>query len=148
MVQKIYSNMRPAPCTNTHHDVTDLANHEMVENTKTWISWEWNIAFLWNKKVLNLCLRWHILGSYHFVVELTFKVSWICFLLSFWNDVCLFKIVNGLSTVLQKILVTFSWFKFFSLNLAFLLLELPLGFFTVSNYHNQILQTTYETEEW
>ena len=22
-------------CTNTHHDVTDLVNHEMVKNTKT-----------------------------------------------------------------------------------------------------------------
>ena len=25
-------------CTNTHHDVTDLVNHGIVKNTKTWIS--------------------------------------------------------------------------------------------------------------
>ena len=25
------------------------------------------------KKILNLCLRWHILQSYHFVAEVTFK---------------------------------------------------------------------------
>ena len=45
-------------CTNTHPDVTDLVNHDgMVKNTKNWISWEWNIIFLWNKKILNLCFR-------------------------------------------------------------------------------------------
>ena len=47
----------------------------MVKNTKTWISWERNIIFLQNKKVLNLCLRWHILKNYRFVAEVTFK--WI-----------------------------------------------------------------------
>ena len=45
----------------------------MVKNTKTWISWERNIIFLRNKKILNLCLRWHILRSYRFVAEVTFK---------------------------------------------------------------------------
>ena len=45
----------------------------MVKNTKTWISWERNIIFLRNKKILNLCLRWHILRSYHFVAEVTLK---------------------------------------------------------------------------
>ena len=60
-------------CTNTHRDVTDLVNHGMVKNTKTWISWERNIIFLRNKKILNLCFRWHILRSYCFVVEVTFK---------------------------------------------------------------------------
>ena len=60
-------------CANTHHDVTNLVNHWMVKNTKTWISWEWNITFLWNKKIVNLCLKWHILRSYRFVVEVTFK---------------------------------------------------------------------------
>ena len=73
MVQKIYSKLHPVPCANTHHDVTDMLNHGMVENTKTWISWERNITFLQNKKILNLCLRWHILRSYCFVVEVTFK---------------------------------------------------------------------------
>ena len=37
----------------------------MVKNPKTWISQEQNITFLW-KKILNLCLRWHILRIYHF----------------------------------------------------------------------------------
>ena len=70
MVQKIYSKMHPASSTNTHHDVTDLVKHGMVKNTKTWISWERNIAFL-QKKILNLPLRWHIWRSYCFVAEKT-----------------------------------------------------------------------------
>ena len=60
-------------CANTHHDITDLVNHEMVKNAKNWISWEQNIAFLQNKKILNMCFRWHVLRSYHFVAEVTFK---------------------------------------------------------------------------
>ena len=35
--------------------------------------WEWNIIFPGNKKILNLCLRWYILRSYHFVAEVNFK---------------------------------------------------------------------------
>ena len=53
---------------------TDSVNHGMVKNTKTWISWEQNIIFLQNKKILNLCPRWHVQRSYHFVVEVTFKL--------------------------------------------------------------------------
>ena len=56
-------------CTTTHHDITDLVIHGVFENTKNWILWEQNITFLWNKKVLNLFLRWHILRSYLFVVQ-------------------------------------------------------------------------------
>ena len=41
--------MHPVSGTNNHHDVTDLENHGMVKNTKTWKSWEQNITFLWNK---------------------------------------------------------------------------------------------------
>ena len=37
------------------------------------MSRERNITFLQNKKIINLCLRQHILGSYRFVVEVTFK---------------------------------------------------------------------------
>ena len=59
--------------TSTHRDITDLVNHGMIKNTKTWINWERNIIFLWNKKNLNLCFRWHILRSYRFVAEVTFK---------------------------------------------------------------------------
>ena len=65
--------MHLASCTNTHHVVKDLVNHEMVENAKAWIPWKQNITFLQNKKSLNLCLRWHILRSYHFAAEVTFK---------------------------------------------------------------------------
>ena len=75
--------MNPVSCTNTHPNVTDLVNHEMFKNTKTRISWERNITLLWNKKILNLCLRWHILRSYRFVAEGTFtftgqQVSYPC----------------------------------------------------------------------
>ena len=76
VVQKIYSKMHPASCTNTYHDVTDLVNHRMVKNTKTWISLERNIMFLRNKKIPNLCLRWPLLRSYYFVVEVTFNYFW------------------------------------------------------------------------
>ena len=55
------------PCLmyKSHHDVSDLVNHEIVENTKTLISLVRNIIFLQNKKIINLCFRWHILRSYH-----------------------------------------------------------------------------------
>ena len=75
VVQKIYSKMHLVSCTNTHRDVTDLVNHGMVKNTKTWISWERNMIFLRNKKILTLCFRWHILRSYRFVAEVTFNSS-------------------------------------------------------------------------
>ena len=71
--QLIYSKMHPASCNNTHHDVTDLVNHGMIENTKTWICWERNITFLRNKKILNLSIVWHILRGYRFVAEITFN---------------------------------------------------------------------------
>ena len=62
-------------CTHTHDDVTDgSSNHGMAKTTKTWMSWELNITFPRNKKILNLCLRWHIFRSYRFVAEVTFKV--------------------------------------------------------------------------
>ena len=65
--------MHPVSCTNTNDDITGLVNHGMVKNTKAWISWERNITFLQNKKILHLCLRWYILRIYHFVAEVTFK---------------------------------------------------------------------------
>ena len=55
--------MHPVLCTNTHHDVTDLVNHGMVKNTKTWMSWIQSIIFLQNKKILN---RWHMTQMTHF----------------------------------------------------------------------------------
>ena len=75
VVQKIYSKMYLFSCTNTHHDVTDSVNYGMVKNTKTWISWTRNIIFLRNQKILNLCLRWHILRSYRFVAEVTLNTK-------------------------------------------------------------------------
>ena len=59
-------------CTNTHRDITDLVNHGMFKNKKLEYL-ERNIIFLGNKKILNLCFRWHILRSYPFVAEVTFK---------------------------------------------------------------------------
>ena len=50
--------MHPVSCNNTHniqYDITDLVNHEMVKNTKTWISWEQNISFPQNKKNILMC---------------------------------------------------------------------------------------------
>ena len=60
-------------CTNTHHDVTDLLNHGIVKNTKKWIYWEPSLNFLQNKKIRNMCLKWHILRSSRFVAEVTFN---------------------------------------------------------------------------
>ena len=73
MFQKIYSKVHPVLCTNTHNDATDLVNHGIVKNIKTWTSWKRNTIFLRNKKILNLSLRWHILRSYRFIVEVTVK---------------------------------------------------------------------------
>ena len=70
--------MHPASyINNIHHGVIiDLVNHRIFKNTKSWISWEWYITFLWNEKILNLCLRWQILRNYHFVAAVTFK-NWM-----------------------------------------------------------------------
>ena len=53
--------------------ISDFVNHGMVKNAETWISWEWNITFLRNEKILNLCLIWHIFRSY-FVADVTFEL--------------------------------------------------------------------------
>ena len=57
MVQKIYSKMHPVSCTNTHDDVTDLVNHGMVKNTKTWISWERNKNWNGLEHLFSLCKK-------------------------------------------------------------------------------------------
>ena len=75
VILKIYSKLYLVSWTNTHLDITDSVNHEMVQNTKTWITWEQNKIFLWNQKIINLWLRWHILRSYRFVAEVTFKLQ-------------------------------------------------------------------------
>ena len=73
VVRKICSKMHSVSCNNTHHDDTDLVNHGMYKNTKTWISWERNITFWRNKRNLNLRLRWNILSGCRFVAEVTFN---------------------------------------------------------------------------
>ena len=65
--------MHPVLCTNTHYDVTDLVNHGMVKVQKLEYLENGTYFFLRNKKILNLCLRWHILRSYRFLAEVTFK---------------------------------------------------------------------------
>ena len=72
---KKYLKIHLAPCTNTHQNITGFVNHGVFKTTKTWIFWEQNITFLQNKKVLNLCLRWHILRNYCFLVEVIFNNS-------------------------------------------------------------------------
>ena len=104
LVQKIYSKMQPVSCTNTLHDVTDLLNHGMVKNTRTGISWEQNITFLRNKKILNLCLKWHILKSYRFVAEVTFSP----FMLSVPND---FDLSNPTVTCISILVALASFCK-------------------------------------
>ena len=51
-VQNIYSKMHPVSCTNTHHDVRDLVNDGIVENSKTSKFLELNIVFYEMKKLL------------------------------------------------------------------------------------------------
>ena len=75
VVQKTYSKMYLVSYTNAHRDVTDSVKHGMTKNAKTWISWEWNVILLRNKEFLNLCLRCHILRSYHFLAEVTFNIN-------------------------------------------------------------------------
>ena len=114
VVQKICAKMHLASCTNTRHNVTDLVNNGMVKNTKTSITWEWNITFLRNKKNLNLCFRWHILTSYDLVVEVTFNVkatnNWDIFKPCFkWNT---FYSISFLEIqIYKKMWVTFSTTK-------------------------------------
>ena len=102
MVQKKYSNIHPASCTNTDHDVTDLVHHGVDKNTKTWISWEWNIiTFLRNKKkILNLSFRWQILRSYHFVADVTFKPPQNCCIMNINSDLPTHHIHPAWKTIL------------------------------------------------
>ena len=114
MVQEIYSKMRPVSCTNTHHDVTNLVNHGMNKNAKTWISRERNITFLSNKKIINLCLRWLNLRSYRFAAEITFKRSktheMLSILCTLWINVHVFFISNAFS-IQPQCCWTFFWIE-------------------------------------
>ena len=109
-----YSKMHLISCTNTHRDVTDLVNHGMVKNTKTWISWERNIIFLRYKKLLNLRFRWHILKSYRFVAEVTFRDFVKAFLKDF-ADFPLSGIVKNLIIYFAGAFWCFSHYQSFTL---------------------------------
>ena len=109
------SKMHLVSCTNTHRHITDMVNHGMVKNKKTWISWEWNIIFLQNKKVLNLCFRWHISRSYSFVAQVTFKDFVEAFLKDF-ADFPLLEIVKNLIIYFVEAFGWFSHYQFFTLH--------------------------------
>ena len=119
--------MHPVSCANTHHDITDSVNHGMIKNSKTQISWEQNITFQWNKKICNLCLRWHILRSYHFIAEVTINsgiflsvcavslgleasAKWLN-----WTPVWLFSFVN-----IKRNTIFYFFLSLFMVNLRFL----------------------------
>ena len=76
-----------------------------------------NIIFLWNKKILNLCLRWQILRSYCFVVEVTtFKQS--CFKIGYFVQ-CLercFDKSNIFTSFEKEIRVKLNFFVLFCSN--------------------------------
>ena len=55
-----------------------FGKHGIIENTKTSRSWQRDITFPWNKKILNL--KWHILRSYRFVAVATFNEIALAFL--------------------------------------------------------------------
>ena len=65
--------MHPVSRTGTHYDVTDLVNCGMVKNTKLEYLENGTQLFYEIKKIINLYLRWHVLRSYCFVAEVTFK---------------------------------------------------------------------------
>ena len=52
----------PVSCSNTHHDVIDLVNQGMVKNTKSWISRERNITFLYKTKNVLTCAHFEKLS--------------------------------------------------------------------------------------
>ena len=97
-----------------HLDVKDLADHGMIKNTKTWISWERNIIFLRYKKLLNLRVRWHILRSYRFVAEVTFRDFVKAFLKDF-ADFPLSGIVKNLIIYFAGAFWCFSHYQSFTL---------------------------------
>ena len=67
--------MSPVSSANTHHGITDLVNHGMVKNTKTWISPEQDITLLWNKKKLTCASDGTSLRSDCFGAEVTFQIK-------------------------------------------------------------------------
>ena len=90
----------------------------MVKNAKTWMSWEWNIIFLWNKEVLNLCFKWYILRSYHFVVQVTFKwfisCSWDIEVCNFADDTIPFVCdldITTLNKLEENSAIALTWFE-------------------------------------
>ena len=96
----------------------------MVRNTKTWISWERKIRFLQNKKIINLYRKWHILISYRFSTEVTFKLIFLhnitrrlflseeSLLPCPWNEIhtqC--NITSNIITYILYLIYIYKWFK-------------------------------------
>ena len=81
--------------TNTHHEVTDLVNHRMVQNAETWMSWEWNITFPQNKKCSYFF--WPV-NKFKFSLlnKLNLKELWNCILciICMWSLLCLISLCN------------------------------------------------------
>ena len=44
------------PAYHHHHDLTYSEVHATIRNRKNWVSKEWSMMFLWNKKVLKVTL--------------------------------------------------------------------------------------------
>ena len=90
---KYISKNAPLSCTNTDHDVTDLVNHRMFKNTKTSISWERNITFLRNKKILKGFLRYKTINSQNVLSEVQKKnffnfIEKLCSVLDIFKFLC------------------------------------------------------------
>ena len=109
----IYLKMHPVSWADTHHDVTDLLNHRMVKMQK--VKHRENGTEFFNKKVFNLCLRWHILRSYWFVAEVTFEYN------------------QGASDLYRPVVLSSSW------QLFKLLLASASKFLILSEYFNVCL---------
>ena len=120
---KEYSKMYLVSCTNTHLDVTIMVNHGMVKNTKTGISWEQNIIFLQNKKILNLYLRWQILRSYCFVAEVIIK-SYMRYQVDFLIPLKLQKI-SCCFGLCRKIILANQFAVFVTFDVCDLLIVIP-----------------------
>ena len=87
-------------CTNTQQDVTNLVNHWMVKNTKTWISWEWNITLqnqMTHFEKLSICRRGNLCVSScyqkYFFIVVCFMFCYIVLMLC--NNIILTNIINN-----------------------------------------------------
>ena len=75
-------------------DVTDFVNCGMVKNTKNLISRVWSITSSRNENILNLYLRWHILRSIFFVMEITLNHRQILRMKKYFSVKSLFSVLT------------------------------------------------------